>query len=94
MLQIADDALALVREKQTTIFIDRVHSVDSCCFTFAPCPTVRFGRPKQQDAYVSHVIRGVEVFTPPCFPLEHPLTIRVSQFLGFRRLVIEGWRLV
>ncbi len=94
MLQIADDALALVREKQMPIFIDRVHSVDSCCFAFTPCPAVRFGRPKRHSAYVSHQIRGVEVYTPPCFPWEPPLTIRVSQFLGLRRLVLEGWRLV
>ncbi len=94
MLQIADDALALVREKRMSIFIDQVQSVASCCFEFSPCPAVRFGRPKRPARYMGQTIRGVEVYTPACFPLEHPLTIRVSRFLGFRRLILEGWRLV
>lgn len=94
MLQIADDALALVQEKKTSIFIDRVRNVESCCFEFSPCPPVRFGRPKQLAEYASRIIQGVEVYIPSCFPSQLPLTIRVSQFLGMKRLVIDGWRVV
>jgi hypothetical protein len=40
------------------------------------------------------MIRDVETYVPPCFPLDRPLTIRVSRLLGLKRLIIEGWRLM
>jgi len=92
MLQISDDAVALVREKNTPIFIDRAQNVEACCFELSFPPAVRFGRPKRPTGYLSRVIQGVEVHIPSCFPLSRPLTIRVSQFLGLKRLVIAGWR--
>lgn len=93
MLQISDEALALAREKKMPITIGPMHCVESCCFTFAPCPDVKFGRPKREEDFLNQEIRGIEVYTPRFLP-DHPLTIAVSRVWRHRRLVLEGWRLV
>ena len=61
------------------------------CIPFQPEPIVRFGKPHNQDQYRQETIDGLTIFIPRGLP-DEPLVIAMASVLGFKRLVIEGWR--
>jgi hypothetical protein len=93
MLTISDEALAMIELKNEPIFLDMPKTITSCCFDFQDCPTVRFGVPKNVSCYDKETIRDIPVYIPHRLP-ENPLEIAVANFLGLKRLVIKGWKLI
>jgi len=93
MLTLSDDALALIAERQQSIYIDAPQAIEACCLEITPCPSVRFGKPRSLDQHTLQQIQGAEVFVPHRFPSAHALSIRAKQFLGRKYLLIEGWKL-
>ncbi|WP_425319773.1 CC/Se motif family (seleno)protein [Sporomusa sphaeroides] len=55
-------------------------------------PAVRLGQPHNPEKYSLKEIQGIKVYTPYDLP-DIPLTIALSRFLWFKKLVIEGWQL-
>ena len=55
------------------------------------CPIVRLGSPAVADSYKMSEVCGVTVFVPRII-IGDELTIDVATFLGFKRLMVEGWR--
>ncbi len=93
MITLSEDALALIEQKKVPIHIEIPRSVSGCCIEVTDRPSVSFGEPKQRAEYVQQSIQGVTVYVPSCFPEVPHFTIRASSFLGFKRLVLDGWRL-
>jgi len=94
MITIAEDALALIEEKQSPLFIDIPHEIRGCCFDMSDCPAVRFGEPASLSDYARQTVQNATVYVPKCFPENGTFVIKASSFLGFRRLVLNGWRLI
>jgi hypothetical protein len=94
MITISEDALALIEEKQSPLFIDIPHEVRSCCFDMTECPAVRFGEPGRVSDYTRQTIQNATVYVPGCFPENGAFVIRSRSFFGFKRLVLSGWRLI
>ena len=94
MLTITQGALELIREKKEPIFLEVPKVVSACCFTLRECPMVRFGMPRDEAKYEDRTLQDVLVRVPRGFSDDTALTIAVSRFLGFKRLVVEGWRLI
>jgi hypothetical protein len=91
MLTISPEAAEIIRQQGKTVFLDLPRAITSCCFDFRECPTVRLGNPHNPDAYSVLDIDGVTVFVPHVI-IDIDLSIEVASFLGFKRLIIEGWR--
>jgi hypothetical protein len=91
MLSITDEALEYIRKEENSVFLEMPKLIQNCCFDLQECPTVRFGVPRDPQNYVKQQLRDATVFVPARLPGEVPLTITVSKFFGFRRLVLEGW---
>jgi hypothetical protein len=94
MLTITQPALEIIRQRNEPIFLEVPKVVSACCFNFRECPTVRFGVPHDGSKYEDRTLQDVVVRVPRGFADDTGLTITVSSFLGFKRLVIEGWRLI
>ncbi len=90
MLTITSDALAIIQEQNRPIFLDMPKLIRNCCFELQECPSIRFGEPRDIENYERRVIGDTTVFVPNRMP-QISLTIAVSSFLGFKRLVVEGW---
>jgi hypothetical protein len=93
MLTISDEALSMIETKSEPIYLDMPKTITSCCFDFQECPTIRFGTPHNINDYEIKLIREVNVYVPHRLP-ENPLEIAVSNFLGFKKLVIKGWQVL
>jgi len=91
MLTITPEARSYALENGGTLFLEYITLTGGCCVPFQPEPTVRFGKPKNNDQYRRETIDGLTVFIPRGLP-DVPLVIAVATVLGFKRLVIEGWR--
>jgi hypothetical protein len=94
MITLSEDALALIEEKQSPLFIDIPHAVRGCCFAMTDCPAVRFGQPGSLSAYTRQTIQNATVYVPCGFPDSGDYVIRSRSFFGFKRLVLSGWRLI
>ncbi len=94
MITFSEDALTLIEEKQSSLFIDIPHTVSGCCFDVTECPSIRFGEPNILADYSKQTIQGATVYVPSCFPDNGNYLIRSKSFFGFKRLVLSGWRLV
>ncbi len=92
MISISPEALALIEEKKTGIFIEAPRTIHSCCIEVTECPSIRFGLPRAQAGYTPQLIQGVTVQVPDGFPAQGDFVIRVGRFLGFRWLRLDGWR--
>ena len=64
---------------------------DGCCIPYQPEPSVKLGKPYNQDKYRQETIDGLIVFIPNDLP-KVPLLITMTSFMGIKRLVVEGWR--
>ncbi len=96
MLSISPAALALIRERNQPVHLDLPPPVGrGCCLgELQECPTVRFGVPRDASRYELRTIDGVVVYVPRELRPRDPLTLVLQSFLGFRRVVVEGWRLL
>ena len=94
MLALSDDAAAFAAEKGSPIRIEAPYLISNCCFEVTDCPPVALGVPRKIDDYERLTIRGTTVYVPKNFPEERPMTIRVRNLLGFRQLVLDGWKLI
>jgi hypothetical protein len=88
----SEEALAYVREMKSPVFIDLPYKVSGCCFGVPECPTVRLGEPGNIADYTRQEMQGATLYVPRCLSGSGALTIRMSSFLGFRGLVIDGWK--
>jgi hypothetical protein len=91
MLTITPEAKAYALENGGTLFLEYITLTGGCCVPFQPEPTVRFGTPRNQDHYRQETIEELTVFIPRSLP-DIPLVIEVASVLGYKRLVVEGWR--
>ncbi len=94
MLALSDDAAAFAAEKRSPIRIDAPYLISNCCFEVTDCPPVALGAPRKPEDYERLTISGITVYIPKNFPEEHALTIRLRNLLGFRQLVLDGWKLI
>ncbi len=96
MLSISPAAADLIRARNAPIRLDLPpRAGGGCCLPdIQECPAVRFGAPRDAARYDARIIDGLTVYVPREFPSQGPLTIAVQSFLGFRRVVVEGWRLL
>jgi hypothetical protein len=90
MLTITPEAKAYTLDKGGSFFLEYVTVTGGCCIPYQPEPTVRLGKPRKQDQYRQESIDGLTVFIP-YRPPEEELIIGMASFLGFKKLVIEGW---
>ena len=91
MLTITPEAKTYALDKGGSLFLEYITLTGGCCIPFQPEPVVRFGEPKNQDQYRQETMDGLTVFVPRGLP-DVPLVIEVASVLGFKKLVIEGWR--
>lgn len=92
MLTLTEKAIQFIREKNNpSIFLD-VPPLIGCCIHLKECPSVRFGEPYNREEFERKTIQGIIVFVPHELP-DIALTIDLNIFLGFKRLVVQGWRL-
>jgi len=91
MLTITPEALAIIHKHKKSIYLNMPKLITSCCFDLQECPTVHFGTPHDMSKYNERTIQEITVLVPHRLPNTIPLTITVSRFLGFKRLVLEGW---
>ena len=94
MISLSDDAVAFAAEKRSPIHIGMPYKVSGCCFDMTESPSVSLGEPRQPAYYTQQTINGTTVFIPHEFPDDTPVTIKTRSLLGFRQLVIDGWKLV
>lgn len=94
MITISEDALTLIEQKQSPLFIDIPHAVSGCCFDITDCPSISFGEPVKLADYTKQTLQNATVYVPRCFPHEGNHVIRIRNFFGFKRLVLSGWRLI
>jgi hypothetical protein len=94
MITISEDALALIEEKQSPLFIDVPHEIRGCCFDMTECPAVRFGEPASLSEYARQTVQNATVYVPNGFPENGDFIIRSRNLFGFKRLVLSGWRLI
>ena len=92
MLSLSAETIDLANQKQSTILIDPPYKVSGCCFDMTECPAVSFGEPRSPAEYTQQTISGVTVFVPNEFPDDPPMMIKTRSLLGFRQLVIDGWK--
>ena len=90
MLTITEEARAHVIEKGGILFLDYI-VLQGCCIPYQPEPSVRLGKPRNPHQYRREVLDGLIVFIPHELP-DVPLVIKMSAFLGFKRLVVAGWQ--
>ncbi len=93
MLTISTDAQAMISAKNDSIYLDMPKTITSCCFDYQECPTIRFGMPHDISSYRLQNIDSINVYVPHRLP-DDPLEIGISSFLGIKRLVIRGWRVI
>jgi hypothetical protein len=91
MLTITPEAKAYALDKGGSLFLEYLTVTGGCEIPYQPEPTVRLGKPRKQDQYRQESIDGLTVFIPRRLP-EEELVIGMASFLGFKKLVIEGWR--
>ena len=91
MLTISPEALAIIHKHKKPIYLNMPKLITGCCFDLQECPTIHFGKPHNISKYKERTIQDITVLVPHRLPTTIPLTITVSSFLGFKRLVLEGW---
>jgi hypothetical protein len=91
MLTFTAEAAAFIRARNQSVFLDIPPLID-CCVHLKESPAVRFGEPHDPQNYRRETIAGVVVFVPRDLP-DIPLTVTLTSFLGYKRLVVEGWHL-
>ena len=91
MLSITPKALSYIKERNTSIYLELPPMID-CCIHLQEAPMVILGVPSKLNQHDQKEIEGIMVYLPADFP-EIDLRIELTSFLGFKKLVIEGWHL-
>lgn len=91
MLSLTPEAVAYIQEQNKPVYLDIPPTI-GCCITIRESPAVRFGEPRDPENYDKRTIDGVTVFVPDELP-DQPLTIVVSKFFGYKKLMVAGWHL-
>jgi len=73
------------------LYLEYIVLRSGCCIPYQPGPAVRFGRPHDPARFRAATMAGITVFVPLELP-DVPLQINVNSFMGFKRLIVEGWR--
>ena len=94
MITLTEDALSLIAAARSPVCIDAPHTVSGCCFDITDCPALRLGEPPQPARYTRQTLQGATVYVPHGFPDDGEHVIRVRSFLGRKRLVLCGWRML
>jgi len=90
MLTITSEARIYALDNGGSLFLEYIVLKYGCCIPYQPEPSVKLGKPYNRNQYRQETIEGLTVFIPHELP-ETPLFITMSSFMGFKRLVIEGW---
>jgi hypothetical protein len=89
MLTITPEAGQYLRDQGGIIYLE-YHKLKGCCIPYQPGPAVRFGQPRHPEQCRLETIDGMTVFVP--FELPNvSLQIILNTFMGFKRLVVDGW---
>jgi hypothetical protein len=91
MLEISENALAIIKGREEPLFLDLPKTITNCCFDLQECPDVRFGMPPRPAEYRESIIKGITVFVPRIIA-DLELTIEVTSFFGIKKLTVKGWR--
>lgn len=91
MITITPEALDFINDRGESIYLD-LPPIIGCCIQFRDCPSVRFGTPYNPEGYEERVIQGVTIYIPHDLP-DIPLTVALNSVFGYKRLVVEGWKL-
>ncbi|HWR05498.1 CC/Se motif family (seleno)protein [Sporomusa sp.] len=91
MLSMTDQAFDYINNQGKPVYLE-LFQVISCCIDLRESPAVRLGQPHNPENYTREEIRGIMVYVPHELP-NIPLTITLSNFFSFKKLVIEGWQL-
>lgn len=91
MLSIHPEAAAFIRERNCPVYLD-IPPLIGCCIHLKESPAVRFGAPRDPKNFEERSIDGLTVFVPRELP-EQPLTIVLSKFFSYRKLMVSGWHL-
>ncbi len=94
MITLTPEALDLALGARASVCIDVPHAVSNCCFDFTECPAVRLGKPAQTGTHACLTLQGTTVYVPHGFPDDGEHVIGVRAFLGRKRLVLSGWRIL
>lgn len=93
MVTITAEAVQYIRKRNQPVRLELPPCIDACCFELQEAPEARFGVPQNRAAHIEQIVEEIIVFIPRSLQ-SVPLTLTVSSFFGFRRLTVEGWRLV
>ena len=94
MITLTAEALALTLAARLPVCIDVPYTVSGCCFDITECPAVRLGEPAQTGTHACLTLQGATVYVPHGFPDDGEHVIDVRSFLGRKRLVLSGWRML
>lgn len=90
MLTLSPEARDYAIDNGGTLFLEYI-VVGDCCIPYQPEPSVRMGTPHKPEQYVQENIDGVIIFVPRTLP-RVPLVVQLNVFMGFKRLVVNGWK--
>ncbi len=91
MLRVTPEARMHALNHGGSLFLEYITLRSGCCVPYQPEPIVRLGKPHNEKSYRQETIEDLTVFIPYDLP-EEPLLIALNSFMGFKKLVIEGWR--
>ncbi|MCE5313043.1 MAG: hypothetical protein LLF86_07820 [Nitrospiraceae bacterium] len=91
MITIDPDAAAYIKRLNAPVYVSLPKAIRSCCFGFQEGPSVNKGMPHDPENYEERIISGISLLVSREIP-EVQLTIYLQRFLGFSRLIVEGWR--
>ena len=94
MIQISEQAREYIQRKGGAVHLLQNPYMSMCCGRMNLGPSVRVGKPKDTEAYTLLAVDGSSVYLPPDFYSPYELTISLNSILGFKSLVVEGWKLV
>ena len=93
MYSITPAAAEYLKKQNQSVYLDLPPTVEGCCFQLQESPAAKMGVPPNPEAFSQHTVEGITVYVPHGLkPV--PLTVAISSFLGFKKLIVEGWPLV
>lgn len=92
---VTDEARRFLAEKARPVTVQEPVTARGCCITVTEAPALRYGVPSDPGAFRLLDFGDVRIYVPRMLDaLDCELTIGTRKILGFRSLVVEGWRLV
>ena len=91
MVTITPEAKDHAMKNGGELYLEYIVLQSGCCIPYQPGPAVRFGRPRNPARFHKATMEGITVLVPHELP-NVPLQITVNSFMGFKRLIVDGWR--